>query len=339
MQAVQSHLVESSFQDQSCKLLRVAARCLNSLISSIFLSVVAAGACLLLQHSCAKDYFSKAGYHFERMVGAIIGYATFGSRLINFGINHSGPTEDTVLNARFEQWYCSASSDRLPIDRSKLKHISSGICLGISMDFISRYLKLLQRSTDHAACVRQVSQLFCEKGTIEAQITQILYEAQDMQVLRKSLTNDFYRVQSQLKQTSRSIDQITEETTPQELERILNQSVVVKLPTEQEIREIRYKQLAKNLCLDVSLTKSFEGTGTVEELDGLLQSLEPGAYILVNKYKNSKKGHAMAYIKISNEIGYLHDPKYGTGELGSQAASMLYDAKAATFFFACKAKV
>lgn len=335
----------ASFQDKSFKILRVSGRFLYSLIASIFYNSIAACSWILRLKNVNHDYNALATYHFERAITSVFSYGIFGSNLINFGVNNSGPIKEPHLlddkpleklkalyGNDFEVWYKKSSSGNLPIDEKKLHVVREGICYGISIDYISRYLKAMKASNeDPKDIIKAVSQHYVEHGTKEAQMTQILFEAQDYKNYKAVMKVDedpaFFTPNMSSEELKAAFKAKEEYDKAKYTEDYFIKKKLAYFKFLMDKLEARYKNTAQNLGLDIayietiSKKKENKNEKLTDKLNDFLKSLEPGAYLL-GTHSEGNYRHATAYIKVSDDVNFFHDPNLGSSQLSLEEASV-----------------
>lgn len=351
--------VSQSFYGRRFKALRVTGDALYSILLSIFYKSLSVACWIFRQKAAHHRYGDKASYHFNRILQRPLVYLSYGDKVVNFAINSTGTPRRSKENSgveglksvygdQFEKMFSRASSEDMPILEEKLSHypINEGICLGASLDFIARYLR--DESETSFESIEKISQLFSAKGTPEAQITQILYKAQDISSLlqRKSehrekleieLNENIEKIKIEMNKWQESVKAKMKDLQGPELKKIIAEEMPrAEFDFLQKLKEIKseiHREIAENNSeldcqrfqglaiandLQLNLNTVFIDEDTKhkeipETFDQRISGLPEGAYLVsLSNSPDCRSGHAIAFIKTSENDTYLFDPNFAT---------------------------
>lgn len=344
-----------SFHGKRFKALRVIGDALSSLVMSIFYKVLSLACWIVRQKSAYHRYGDLASYHFNRILNKPFAYTIYGDKVVNFAMNSTGTPRvfkgkevdeveelKKIYGELFEKMRSIASSDDFPILEKRLSQypINQGICLGASLDFISRYLKDDSETTFEA--IEKISKQFSEKGTPEAQITQILYRAQDIEQLLQKKSTHREKLKNELHENTEKVKKKMDERQAEMMEQMkklkgsaLKEFISKELPkiqleVQNEMEKIqsdilrkiaennsaldceRLQSLAQVNDLQLQLNTVFVDEDTKQKaapelFNTGISQLSEGAYLVC--LSNSP---AIAFIKTSENETYLFDPNLAT---------------------------
>lgn len=263
----------TSFYGRRFKALRAGGDILLSLIKSLFYKIISITKGLIHRSVAQEFYGELAWYHFNRSGNRLGAYIDSGNKVINFAFNSTGRPKTTdkdrmeseqlkeIYGNKLEEMRKLASSEQFPIQVENLSRcsIKDGICNGASLDFIGRFLKLHQKNGLWFENIEQVSGLFTEGGTHEAQITQILFQGQDLpndsqldslmeeakqrhlKMLEKRMREDIKKLQDQhenslskIKEEAKTANQMSDKS-PESKEKITRNSQAALKNAEQDL--------------------------------------------------------------------------------------------------------
>lgn len=349
-----SRPLSQPFHGRRFKVLRVAGNSLQSIIMSIYFKAISLIYWIVCQKSHAQHYRDLASYHGGRILQRPIAYVLYGNKIVNFSINSTGTprvikkqNSDEIKELKeiygdlFDEMRKRVSSSRIPIDEQKLSQcpINEGICLGASLDFISRYLK--DDSETSFEAIEKISLLFSQKGTSEAQITQILYKSQNLQTLLKEKSSRCSDLEEKLVQETEEqknyfAEQFNDlkklknkEFLPEKLAQIqLDAKSKIQEMTDEMNRQIAKQdtelQIERLQCLanahylklkanTIILDEDIQQKIPPELFHQRILDLPEGAYLTcLSCSPDSPAGHAIAFIKASDGKCYLFDPNLAT---------------------------
>jgi hypothetical protein len=352
-QGTLSHSI--SFYDKNFKAARVFGSACNNLITALFLQIIAT-ACKIIGHNEGHNHYSQQAFHKLILSGHLFTYGLYGKSVINFSTNltgHAVPLKNENTNEqnelkklyglRFETMLQAANDTTVPIDKKRLDYYPSdrGVCLGASLDFLSRYEQMRKQGHFPLEAIKQISSLFIEGATKEAQITQLLQKAQDQKELArqkgenqektvKELETEQKnqmallkkRQQEALKATSnletlRIVHEAAREVaeSTDELERKAHKNITV-FNAHADLQRLKPLAKANNLNLEIEKILSDNGIQekeAPEDFHDIIEQFSPGSYLLkLSCTQELKVGHAIAYIKVSQDEGYIFDPNMAT---------------------------
>lgn len=307
---------------------------------------------IVFQKSAAYRYNDLGTYHWYR-VGDLLTYLLYRGKVVNFATNLTGIPRcfegkkikkieqlRKIYGELFDKMRARAASEDFPILEKALSlyPINEGICLGASLNFISRYLK--EDTKDRFEAIKKISKQFSKKGTPEAQITQILYSAQDTKKLKKEkneaigrlgkeLENELQETQKKLKERQKQVKALK---SPAEIAVLIHKSRLkvvnsfneLKSKYDHKLHEIDAKRdfnelqpLGRLSDLKLKLSSSLRYTAEEQKtlpayLKTRLSKLPVGAYLTTLRRKDSQVNHAIAFVKTSSENCYLFDPNLAT---------------------------
>lgn len=335
-----------SFCEKRFKVLRMGGRIAYSILMSLVHKVIAIIMCVFPKY--AQHYHSSSYYHSLRAFCTWKSFRLFGDRLINFGLNTTGQSkkqgddEETILSKMYNE-KVQDKYQRLVIpemqpkpEKLRAREIDEGICQGICLDYLSRYLHKRGEDLEPLIAIKKVSQIFCEKGSEEAQILQIISEALGLvntYALEKIFENQKAKLLTQQaefhKRFENAANQKEQEEVLQELEKWTNeyQDTLSKEKDQMIPRQIKQVWASKLQVLMPEMEINFldefsdqdKNVETIQQ-DWLehLQSLPTGAYYLSLDY-GKDAGHAILYIKDSDNLSFMHDPNLGTVQLSKDS--------------------
>lgn len=299
-----------SFHGKRFKLIRVVSDGVVSLIKSISYRILS----LLSLVACQKDTFNHLSdlstYYADRSFNRLYTYILYGNKVINFSMNSTGiPIDSSKINGNnleqlrniygelFDEMQSKVSTESHIIDEEKLSlhPINKGVCLGASLDFISRYLKGNQLQT--STLIEKISALFSERGTAESQILHILQYA-----LKKE--SDCYSEEEKKYKENLIIERHNGIDNTKKI-RLFGLKLKAK----------KYSSLANACGFRIESTHIDEYTTQKKPSEAFItnfSNLSDGAYLISINNSEIKKGHAMAMIKVSENEIYLFDPNRGT---------------------------
>lgn len=342
----------SSFYRKKCKCFRVTLDALSSIIKFLFFKILA-GACWLLYLRTASSHYSQMGSYFLHRTNHFSAYTMFGHSIINFSMNCQrkpnglGSVNELhelkkIYGSCFDRMRKSVDSTDFPIQIEKLKRlpIQNGICLGASLDFISRFLRLNRTWKNWFENVERISQLFKDGGTPESQIFQILYHAQDTKKMRDDWDAQRQKLQKDMNDFDAQEKTLEEEEKKkasllsgaeyrQALEKLLSnrserQSEMIakwKATNYQlngQLKTQRIQPLASGLGLKIALKHiliddDIREASPPEIFRKTIRELTAGAYVVgLSGTKDSMGHHAITYLKKSDNQGCIFDPNYAT---------------------------
>lgn len=341
------------------KVLRIAGHTLASLITALAYKILSIACWITFQRDKARMYSDWSSYKLNNGLSRPFSYLCYGKKIINFAYNSIGmyriPINESLSKKEllkefygdtFEEMMNRYHSDRIPIDESKLDFypINKGICLGESLDFISRFLNSGQT-------VEEISQHFEKGGTVEAQITQIIVRSQNTQQifeLRRAFAEERAKERECILEELKLVTLANEKAKNRLLEEaknisdpnarkefIANKLVEIKedcdrykqLLSDFEFKEIGYtakmcsdqlEPLGRMNGLDLNLEKIIldENLSRNDDPEGLLEdikSLPSGAYLTLLKNEDKdRQNHAIVFIKDLNRQHVLFDSNFAT---------------------------
>jgi len=336
-----------SFYGKRFKALRVTGSFLYSVIASLFATILSGCNWLIRRKNAHLYYRDLASYHWHRGWNHVGAYHYFKSRVINFTLNARKPERHTsVQNLNISKAFGQeldrrkklATSELIPIDPKRYKLPHRGVCMGMSLDFISHYLRNQKTIADPLDNIKQVSQLFAEGATREAQMTQMLHHAQKTEKLttmthkqKKNEAKQLIKRMESLKAELNSLNRKKGLPRKESYQLLVNLkrinhkvdelgSEIKKLNKKYEV--IRYKKMLHQLGLIhhlklkdhiTLLDENLSIKQTPEDFQNYIDKLSAGAYIL--SLHSATANHAMVYIKSDQKTGFVHDPNFATVKL------------------------
>lgn len=321
-----------SFCKQKINFLNVAGRVGYSVLMALVHKVVAIATFAF--PNFANRHHSFSSYHCSRAFCAWQAYRLFGNNLVNFGLNTTGKPkelgndEEKILDHAYgakvkEKYLALAPTDEADPKKLQAKEIYEGICQGISLDYLNRYLFKRAENVESLTAIQEVSQIFSENGNEEAQVLQIvsealglvgkhaldkLFENQNARLLKKQSEFEKKFIKATVKEQAEMI---------KELEKMVNQ----KQTASKDIDLMKKQFWGSKLELLIPKMKiQFAGTFSDQnkkmdskKIDWIehLKNLPMGAYYISLDY-GKPVGHAILYVKDSNHLSFLHDPNLGT---------------------------
>lgn len=348
-----------SFYRRRWKFLRVTGGCLLSLIQALFFKAIAACAWVFQQREANNHYSQLVYYHANLGLNRFFFYLDYGDKVVNFAANTTGRPGRKEAGAanvrgiygdRFDRMFSGIAPSNCPVVPDKLKTLSvdSGICFGASIDFIGRLLREGQCSTSWFSTVEKVSSLYSEGGTPEAEITQILYKAQELSSLEAEKRQNSDQVRKELNKEIKTINLEYSRQNPSKAVSTVDNNILER-EDQSEKREKALADIADlekqaiNLLSDTYATLDLQrlqplaalhelklsmhqvivdegrkDTTSLKSFEELLKSCPIGVYLVsLSCSKDSLCAHAVVYVKESDERGYVFDPNFATIVLGN----------------------
>lgn len=207
--------------------------------------------------------------------------------------NKVGALKKIFGDRTIDEWLALETSN-IKIDRDKLGTLlQNGMCFGMSLDFISLYLKAIKSGKSSIHAVAAVAPLYEQGATDQAIITQTFYSSfKFSNVFQQSINQTF------------QLDKIGLELAGHK----------VSLHTQHLI----YKKLG----LSVRRLNIITST-QINKIDWqkMVNEFANGAYLLLIKNSTVLMGHAIVFVKEGNQC-FIFDPNIGTVSMSNQAAGM-----------------
>lgn len=340
-----------AFCDQRFKLLKVTGHDLASLVKSVYFKVMSLACWVSRNRGLTQKYRQLSKHHFEHSFDRLFAYFSYRKHLVDFSVNSTSHPQIPLKSFEeerahlkqtygdtFQKLHDKCSSDDIPINKDYLLQypINKGICLGASVDFVSKYLH--EKSSNAFEAVKNVSRKFVNGGTPEACTTQILYYAQDMNKVkeqedarRDTLLKKFKQEREDFLSTSEKMEEKLKKTKDEsKVKKISKKILELKIQNVKVLDEMRrdicnlkvatsQKRLAplakaNGMKLDLAgviIDDTAKKEGVPSELNEAFSKMPIGAYLTVLR-NYSTYGHAVAFIKASETEYFLFDPNIGT---------------------------
>lgn len=267
------HLQKSrsaSFYGKRFKALRVAKDLLLSLIASIGYKILSTANWAIRRRLVHERYRELAIYNWNRGFNRLNAYRLFQDQVMHFSTNSTGKPKMSgqdeaeqlrqIYGNRLEEMRLHANQEELPIPKENLSlpSIRQGICLGESLDFLGRFLKLYEKNGLWFQNVEEVGRLFEEKGSEEAQITQILANGQNVKKFSEEMASNREKILDEVNEkreaTLKKIDEKcvefrakykfrggdSLETIQQKKENFAKEIAKIKEELEEELKKLRF---------------------------------------------------------------------------------------------------
>ncbi|MGB7977747.1 MAG: YopT-type cysteine protease domain-containing protein [Chlamydiales bacterium] len=304
--------------------------------------LIASVAYRIFSRDIACTYFSMASTQFNRGSNALVTYCQFGEKLIDFSYNGcviapSSDTEQNALRARYgsnaiDQWLRIGTKE-IPLKPEKLKRVETGICLGMTLDFLKQYLQQMQAGVSPMEAIREISSRYVTGAPDQAQLAQIFYSALDStHVIEKEWAHLDASMEGQRTDTLRWFDQQREQIRALSREQILERLTQVQTQCNERLNNFRVDALSKKIVAIARIETQRDEIASNQfglqmgsariyaheeisaeydvEFSQFLEELPNGCY--AGGFRAKGCAHAVTLIKSSDSQYFLFDPNFGT---------------------------
>ncbi|NGX63444.1 MAG: hypothetical protein KR126chlam6_00856 [Candidatus Anoxychlamydiales bacterium] len=285
----------------------------------------------------SKDYYAyyknKAIFYFAQAISKPYSYSITGDKIIEFSLNmfSSLKNRDFVKVKKFEDlksyygkdtislWE-SVGTEKIPLKKDSLdalKDLSDGCCAGISLDFISNYLKEIKAGKTPIDAIKSISYRFKKGASKEAELAQIFYQfLDDSAFVAAKIKKASEHLEESSKKFFESLKQLED---IQNLDELYKASELLIEETRKSGQEqmnnlaygksLTYKPIAKKFGLNIqkpnTLATTIKDKDRVANFKEFVQNLPNGAYLV------QVPEHAFIFIKTDND-SYIFDPIFGS---------------------------
>ena len=331
---VKEKTVSDAFCNKNFKSIRVYANATSRLCLSLFYNIISCYYRWIGSHAFQNYYQSIAYYHYNRGWNQLYAYLTFENEIINFSINSLQIRKDFFTNddviskaktlrnlygsVNLERWL-KIQEKHFFLDENELHSkavVKRGCCVGMSLDFISQYLKSERPPLE---TVQSITSSHKKGASNEAHLAQIFFESLRLQK----------NIETQLRADGHSFLQTLPDDQYQKLakECLGMENLMTRykeicpkfLQTNQKIYAGKYQPIAKNfgIVIDVdslSIYRCREDHGgkfiNDSAFSAFVNNLLNGVY-LVRFLSKSGTGHIIVYIRTKTEH-FIYDPNLAT---------------------------
>ena len=329
------------FCDTSCKGIQVFGQFLGRSLYALGLPI-ASVACRIFSRDLACTYFSMARAQFNRGGLTLVAYCKFGEKLIDFSYNGcviapSADTEQNALRSRYgsnviDLWL-QIGTEEIPLKPEKLKRVETGICLGMTLDFMKEYLQQIQAGVPPMEAIREISSRYVTGAPDKAQLAQIFYSALDStHVIEQEWAHLDASMEEQITDTHRWFDEQQAQILALPNEQIPERLHQVQTECTERLNNFRFNALSGKILAiariearrDEIVSNQFGlqmGPARIyaheemsaehdPEFSQFLEELPIGCY--AGGFRAKGCAHAVTLIKSSDNEYFLFDPNFGT---------------------------
>jgi|GEM_PF-5412774 len=340
---------ETPFCDKDCKSARLAIDFVNAACSALFYKIISTAYILgRTRHSneMHRYYALRASNEKDKIRAVLLKcftYKRYGSEIVDFSENGGARLNDMITNTHLKIWQKGRSGKTLSERESQtlqfmygpeivdhwnrnvgmqihFQHLGlkRGCCLGMSLDFISSYLREQKSGKSSLECIMAIAPRFAQGASEQAQMAQLSQEA---------WLEPYVSDQSQIGQLNRWFRQ--------------EKDKVSQLPPKDRIEALQdlvrefYQKIAciaedvpsVDMALLKDLTKgfAFEPEDAMYRFDishpsdrseflafsDFVHNVEPGVFVVFLRDKNLS-GHAIVFIKTEEGKDFIFDPNRAT---------------------------
>jgi len=361
--SIQETSTSTLFCDQNFQDFRVLANSVSRRCIGIFYKIISSCSWIFSQ-STSHHFNSLSIYHFSRAVTEPSAFLRHGSRVVDFATNITtrvkeidGENEIDALkrmygNETIALW-SEIGNQEIPLNQSKLTRlemVDDGCCYGMSLDFISHYLKKIKEGKMPMEAVKAIAPRYVEGAPDEAQLLQIFSSALDLSKIEKAYQKtlepklDAFRRETKkwFREEREKIFKLTPDINGEEhrnrmanhqaelaqrMKNLKNGRVAGFTEMSSDKAKIAF-QRNKIGAEKVGLSTQLVGLCTIEEAESqamgpnfqhFVDQLPQGVYH-VSLSPNEKVGHSIVFIN-TGDLCFIHEPNYATLALSKEEAA------------------
>lgn len=298
-----------------------------------------------LVYPFSRTYFHRydalANYYVE--VGNRVSvYDKFGNQIINFCTNQSSqinefsPPNTLEFHALQKQYsadvinsWCQIGTEAVPLKKENLQRCNRDLCLGISFDFIKKYLLALKTGKSSSEAVKSISKDYIDGAPTSAQLIQIfdsglnfyptikaLVDAQRSEIVKLLELRE--AEQLRIKKLNIEEPKIKKLLEDNESKFNVNLTSCVSRPAPD-----RFGPLSNFLGLKKIAEYGFDNSSSAD-FEKFINNLAPNAYLVQVPVNHTFLAHVLVLIKTRKDEPYhfIQDSNFATLRIGqSQLAS------------------
>jgi hypothetical protein len=348
--------IDIPFCDKDFKSARLVLDLVNAVCSALFYKIVSSAYILgrtKYCHEMHRYYSLLASNEKDKARSVYYKIMTFkrhGSEIIDFGENGGSHLNQVLANTHLKIWqsgrfgtqskkeqqtleymYGSEIVDQWKYDTGMEIHfnhmnLKAGCCLGMSLDFISCYLKELESGKSFVECAKAIAPQFAKGASNQAQMAQLCQDA-----LIESYTSPqspFVQVQKWFSEEKDKIAYLPTKDQLSAYHKLFDQFYKKLDLLTHELCELEMhvlKDLTKGFAFE-SLDQAYRfaiGSSSDKqnaELNHFIQSAKQGVFIVGLRDK-MLRGHSIVFIRTGEGKDIIFDPNKGTLAVDSRLSA------------------